>query len=108
MPDVAVAVMRCTACGRLDPGPRDLCPGCFSALAPAEVGGSGRLVSWTMIRRPPLAFKDEKQYAVAVVALDAGCQVTGRLASPDESVKPGTRVRAVGRHGAAAVFDIAE
>lgn len=108
MPEAAVAVMRCTGCGHLDPGPRDLCPGCFAALAPTKVAGHGRLVSWTMIRRPPLAFKDEKQYAVAVVALDAGCQVTGRLAAPDESVKPGARVRATGRHGAAAVFEIQE
>ncbi len=102
-----VAVMRCPDCGTLDPGPRDLCPKCFAALAPAEVPGKGTLVSWTMIRRPPIAFKAEGAYAVAVVALDAGCQVTGRLADPTEDTTPGRRVEARRRFGRTSIFSIA-
>ena len=56
MPDTKpldVPVLRCTECGTLDSGPRDLCPRCFGALAPHTVPGTGSIVSWTMIRRPP-------------------------------------------------------
>ena len=55
---------------------------------------TGTLVSWTLIRRPPASFKEDGQYAVAVVRLDAGVQVTGRLVKPDEQARPGARVTA--------------
>ena len=110
MPDQSantVEVMACEACGALDPGPRDLCPRCHAHLRTRIVGGDGTLVSWTFVRRPPAAFKEDGQYAVAVVRLDAGVQVTGRLAEPDEGARPGARVRAVGRHRATTVFKAA-
>lgn len=107
MPEAAdtgtVAVMRCTACGGLDPGPRDLCPRCHAPLSPAEVAGTGTLVSWTLIRRPPAAFREDGPYAVAVVRLDVGVQVTGRLADPGDAA-PGARVVAAGRHRDTTVF----
>lgn len=99
-----VPVMRCGACGALDPGPRDLCPKCRGCLAPAEVPGDGRLVSWTLIRRPPARFKEDGAYAVAIVALDAGVQVTGRLADPEEAIRPGARVTAAQRLRDTTVF----
>jgi uncharacterized OB-fold protein len=102
-----VAVMRCPACGTLDPGARDLCRQCHVPLTTAEVGGDGTLVSWTLIRRPPAAFKEDGQYAVAIVRLDAGVQLTGRLEQPDERALPGARVRAVGRHRDTTVFRVA-
>ncbi len=92
-----VTVLRCGACGALDPGPRELCTACLSdALAPAEVPGTGRLMSWTMIRRAPTRFRGEQPYAVCVVDLDAGLRVTGRLADPEADPTPGASVRAVG------------
>ena len=102
----AISILVCPACGMLDPGPREFCPACqHSGLIAKSVEGFGELVSWTMIRRPPTAFKEEGEYAVAVVALDAGVQVTGRLAHDhgDEPV-PGTRVAAVAKKDGIAVF----
>lgn len=103
---VQVDVMRCSQCGTLDPGPRDLCAKCHAGLAPAKVAGEGSLVSWTMIRRPPASFKEDGAYAVAIVRLDAGVQVTGRLAEPDEAAKPGMRVVATGQHRETTVFSL--
>lgn len=105
MPEAAniVAVMACAACGALDPGPRDLCPKCHGKLAPKSVGGDGTLVSWTLVRRPPTAFKEDGQYAVAIVKLDAGVQVTGRLDRPDDA-RPGNRVKALRRHRDTTIF----
>ena len=101
-----VTVLKCEACGQLDSGPRDLCPKCFGALKPHTVAGAGELVSWTMIRRPPAAFRAEGAYAVALVKLDAGCQITGRLANPDDSATPGRRVVATGRKDTVVVFEV--
>ena len=90
MPEaLPVSIVCCTACGALDPGPREVCPKCFKAtLAPATAPGTGTLVSWTLIRRPPAQYREDGQYAVAIVKLDAGVQVTGRLKDPSEAIKP--------------------
>ena len=108
MPDQSaptVSVVVCPKCGSLDPGPRELCPACFApGLEPREIDGQGELVSWTMIRRPPTAFRDEGEYAVAVVALDAGVQVTGRLERQDLNPAPGARVTAIASKEGVPIF----
>ena len=101
-----VDILCCAACGTLDPGPRDLCPKCFGKLEPKSVPGAGELISWTMIRRPPAAFRAEGVYAVALIRLDAGCQVTGRLANPDDDATPGKRVIATARKGTVTEFSV--
>ena len=89
----AVAVLVCEDCGRLDAGPRELCPACAgSRLVRHEVEGRGRLVSWTVIRRPPTKFRAEAPYAIAVVDLDAGVRITGRLAAVPDDLEPGAPV----------------
>jgi len=100
-----VEALKCARCGTLDPGPREICPACHEpALARHAIAGSGVLVSWTMIRRPSAAFRDEGEYAVAVVSLDAGIKLTGRLLAPDDQLKPGARVLAVAHHKGVPVF----
>ncbi|MFG1359141.1 Zn-ribbon domain-containing OB-fold protein [Xanthobacter pseudotagetidis] len=94
-------ILRCAACGRLDPGPRELCPSCFSPnLEKVAVPGRGALVSWTLVRRPPSRFQADGPYAVAVVDLDCGVRLTGRLAEVprDEADAPplGARMRLSG------------
>lgn len=77
---VRLGLLRCGACGALDPGPCERCPACrASRLERVEADGTGTLVSWTVIRRPPARLKGEEPYAVAVVQLDEGVLVTGRL-----------------------------
>ena len=92
-----ISVLRCANCGLLDPGPRIVCPGCGSdRLAAHDVPGTGKLVTWTEIRRPPAGVDANGPYRVAVDALDAGVQVTGRLQGPAEPgaalicIQPGT------------------
>ena len=88
-----VDILKCSACGALDAGPREICPVCHaSALQPEKVSGSGALLSWTVIRRPPAAFRAEGSYAIAVVELDAGIKVTGRLEAANADSRPGARV----------------
>lgn len=75
-----VAILRCASCGQFDAGPRELCPACHSPdMKPVTVEGDGALVSWTLVRRPPTRFQADGPYAVAVVDLDCGVRLTGRL-----------------------------
>lgn len=108
MPEaLPVAIVKCSACGAIDPGPREVCPKCHqAALVPATALGEGKLVSWTLIRRPPAQYREDGQYAVAIVRLDAGVQVTGRLKDPREEIKPGARVRAVAPLRNTVVFEV--
>lgn len=78
--DQEVQILRCADCGRLDPGPRFCCAGCQGTrLLTHRVPGRGRLVSWTLIRRPPEAFAAAGPVAVGVLELEAGVRVTARL-----------------------------
>ena len=56
------------------------------------MAGTGRLLSWTTVRRPPSAFREDGPYSVAVVDLDVGVRVTGRLAWPHGDIAPGVAV----------------
>ncbi|MEP9355799.1 OB-fold domain-containing protein [Xanthobacter sp. KR7-65] len=98
---LAIQILRCADCGQLDAGPRELCPTCHSPkMEPAPVDGSGVLVSWTLVRRPPTRFSADGPYAVAVVDLDCGVRLTGRLAQVpmEETDAPalGARMRVCG------------
>jgi len=105
MDTLPIEALKCGHCGKLVSSPREICPVCHeSALAPHAVAGVGALSSWTMIRRPPAAFREEKEYAVAVVDLDAGIKVTGRLQAPDDRLEPGARVVAISFHKGVPVF----
>jgi uncharacterized OB-fold protein len=100
-----VTVLKCGKCGALDAGPREICPRCHeAALRPHDVAGDGALVTWTIIRRPPAAFRSEGSYAVAVVRLDAGVKVTGRLENPDDVKDVGARVALAGSRDGVAIF----
>ncbi len=110
MPEaLSVPIVKCSACGALDPGPREICPKCFKmALEPSTTPGTGSLVSWTLIRRPPAQYREDGQYAVAIVKLDSGVQVTGRLKDPSEAIKPGARVQAVAPVRQTVVFEVVQ
>jgi uncharacterized OB-fold protein len=101
MPDMTdaheVDILRCGACAALDPGPREFCASCGKAqMEVCAVSGNGRLVSWTVIRRPPTRFRAHGPYTIAIVDLDAGVRLTGRLTEVSEHLKPGASVAFVG------------
>lgn len=102
-----IAVLRCADCGRIDSPGRAVCAGCLSTrLEPDRVAGSGRLATWTTIRRAPTRFRDEAPYEVAVVDLDAGLRVTGRLVA-GTSPEVGARVLALPSETPYPLFDVA-
>ncbi len=103
----SIAVLRCADCGRIDSPGRSVCAGCLSTRLEADrIPGAGRLATWTTIRRAPTRFRDEAPYEVAVVDLDAGLRVTGRLAK-GASPEVGAPVRALPSDAPYPVFDVA-
>jgi uncharacterized OB-fold protein len=104
-----ISILKCGDCGSLATPPHQLCPSCHSAkIAPHMVEGTGTLLSWTVIRRPPQAFRDEGAYPVAVVALAAGVPVTVRLKLAEGAPEPksGATVHMTATHKGAAVFEV--
>ena len=68
------------------------------------VPGDGRIVSWTVIRRPPTKFKGEGAYAIAIVDLSSSLRVTGRLAAVPDAGEPRAAVHAVAFQNGAYIF----
>ena len=107
MTAAAIAMLRCTACGRIDSLGRVVCSGCLStALEPVAVPGEGRLAAWTTIRRAPTRFQDDAPYDIAVVDLDNGQRVTGRLSPHGAAASVGARVAAVALDAPYNLFEI--
>ena len=105
-----ITILKCGDCGKLTAPPRQLCPACHSAkIAAHMVDGAGKLLSWTVVRRPPMAFRDDGVYTVGVVALASGVPVAVRMHLPEGGREPksGDAVRMTGEHKGAAVFELA-
>jgi hypothetical protein len=90
-----LTAIRCGNCGELAIPPKELCPGCRERrweLVP--LAGTGSVVSFTVIRIPPRGRLPEAPYAVAVVKLDEGVSLLGRIVDiPIDALAAGLRVR---------------
>jgi len=73
----------CDDCGtRLVP-PRPACYDCGSRdLRIERQPETGEVVSYTEVRTPPPALADRAPYTIAIVELDSGARLTGRLTVP--------------------------
>ena len=70
----------CDDCGNAMVPPRPACYACGSrSVVAAEQPRSGHVVSYTEVRTAPPAFEDRAPYSVAVVELDSGARLTGRV-----------------------------
>lgn len=106
MTAATIAMLRCAACRRVDSPGRVVCSGCMSTrLEPTTVPGEGCLATWTTIRRAPTRFHDDAPYDIAVVDLDSGQRVTGRLSADGVTPSVGARVAAVALDAPYILFD---
>ena len=87
--------IKCGHCGELAIPPKEFCPGCQQrAWTPVPLAGTGTVTSFTIIRVPPRGAPVPAPYAVAVVKLDEGVSLLGRLVDiPLESLKAGLPVK---------------
>lgn len=90
-----LTAIRCGRCGELAIPPKEFCPACQErAWQPVPLDGHGTISSFTIIRVPPRGHAEEAPYAVAVVKLDEGVSLLGRILDiPLDALKVGMAVR---------------
>ena len=104
-----VIVMRCPECGVADADTATRCRNCGNnALDRTESPGRGRLVSWTVVRRPAGAFAHRDAFAVALVDLDAGPRLTGNLEGWEREPPLGAAVRVTGEIDGIPLFAVSD
>lgn len=84
---------RCTACeARLVP-PRPACYACGSReVRIEEQPRTGEVVTYTAVHRPPPPFEEQAPFTIAIVELDSGARITGRVGTPYEAAAIGMPV----------------
>jgi len=90
-----LSAIRCEGCGDLAIPPKELCPSCQQrSWEMVPLHGTGTVASFTVIRIPPRGRLPEAPYAVAVVKLDEGVSLLGRIVDiPLDALKAGLPVR---------------
>jgi len=90
-----LTAIRCASCGTLAVPPKEFCPACQRrAWEAVPLNGAGKITSFTVIRIPPRGRASEAPYAVAVVRLDEGLSMLGRVVDiPLDALKTGLPVK---------------
>ena len=72
--------VKCKDCDEVTCPPKSTCNNCGSRnLEKIELSGKGKIVSYTVTYVAPLGYDNEVPYVVAVVELDEGAWIVGRL-----------------------------
>jgi len=87
--------IRCGRCGALAIPPKEFCENCRERRwQPVALAGTGTIVSYTVIRVAPRGHGGEVPYGIAVVKLEEGLSLLGRLVDiPLDALKTGLPVR---------------
>lgn len=90
---------RCPSCGWSDIIRANWCPNCGAIPVEARFPGQGRIATFTVIRYPPKGFEKDAPYIVALIDLENGPRVIGRVTTGLGDLQIGSPVRAVGGDG---------
>ena len=83
----------CEGCGKRLLPPRPACYACGGRdLRIERQPETGEVVTYTEVRTAPPAFADRAPYTIAVVELDSGARLTGRLTVPYDDAEIGMPV----------------
>jgi hypothetical protein len=87
--------IRCAKCGELAIPPKQFCSGCQERnWMPVPLAGRGAITSFTVIRIAPRGRAAEAPYAVAVVKLEEGVSLLGRIVDiPLDTLRTGLPVQ---------------
>lgn len=86
---------RCRGCGKVFFPPRADCASCLGGdMEWVGIGGSGRLVSYTVANYAPTGFEDDVPYTLALADFD-GIKVFGRISAdaPPDRIRVGMAVK---------------
>lgn len=90
---------RCASCKRLFYPQRSVCPDCRrkGRLEDFQFSGSGKIISYTIIRSAPNGFEKYAPYPVAIIRLEEGAEITGQVCAEPNDMQTGKSVRPVFR-----------
>ncbi len=90
---------KCNKCGSLFFPPRNLCPKCRrkGEIVKFPFSGKGEILSHTIIRAPPEGFEKQSPYAVAIIKLDEGVNISGQVIGDPKDIQTGKKVTTVFR-----------
>jgi len=75
----------CEKCGWVDFYPAETCPRCNSNTKQTMISALGRIVTYTAIRYPPRGFENQAPYVVAIIDIEGGPRVIGRISNASEA-----------------------
>jgi uncharacterized OB-fold protein len=82
---VGVKVLKCYSCEKLYVPPAYSCRSCKSDnLGETEIPGKGTIYTYSTVHIPLATLEKEAPYTVAIVEIEAGCKITGRLTVSSE------------------------
>jgi len=87
-----IAVYSCQKCGWTDFHDAKKCPHCQEEIRRTAVPGVGKIVTFTAIRYPPKGYENQAPYVVAIVRLQNGTNVIGRVTNTVDDLKIGSDV----------------
>jgi len=92
MPSQQMTTYACQKCGWSDFHSVNKCPRCAGNVAQSTLAGVGKIATFTAIRYPPRGFENQAPYLVAIVDIDNGPRVIGRVSGSPEQATIGSRV----------------
>lgn len=96
----------CPKCGWADFHPASKCPRCCNEIKTAIIAGEGRIATFTTIRYPPESFESLAPYVVALVDLNGGIRIIGRVKSATPDVEIGSAVSLVSDKNGVLEFEL--
>jgi hypothetical protein len=87
-----ISVYVCDKCGWADFHATKNCPHCHAKTKNSILPGIGKIATYTTIRYPPKGFEEKAPYSVALVDIENGPRVIGRLSATGEGLRIGAAV----------------
>jgi uncharacterized OB-fold protein len=90
---------KCSTCGQKFFPPSVICPKCRSKgkVSDFQFSGKGVIETFTVIRAPPEGFEAAAPYAIAIIKLDEGTNISGQVVGEINQIAMGKRVSPVFR-----------
>jgi len=90
---------KCVTCNQTFMPPKTFCPDCRRSgkIENFQFSGNGKISSYTIIRVPPEGFDAHTPYAVAIIELDEGANISGQVIGDINRIEVGKMVRPVFR-----------
>ncbi|MCI0453462.1 MAG: OB-fold domain-containing protein [Candidatus Dadabacteria bacterium] len=88
-----IKVLQCSSCGKIHSIPGYHCKSCKSEkLDETEVPGKGTLYTYSTVHVPLATHEKEAPYTVAIIELEGGCKITGRILGTVDKLSVGLLV----------------